>query len=116
MDQTKDIDAAIDCMAYGYQIKVLVNGKDLNMAGGGSAAVRLFSEEHSMKAEAAPEIVERLFILKPGENTLRVEYNKNGDETSRLTLNLQLSGHEEGPVLTLETADASGVFEKTFTV
>lgn len=102
-------------MGYGYTVTALINGVNVGVKGGQSEAMRLFSADHPMLKEAAPDMRARLFILKPGENTLHLEYKKTGGETDRLTFELYLLGQEE-PFLSFATADAAGAVDKTFSL
>ncbi len=115
MADTKEINASVGCMGYGYTVKVTVNGVDIGMKGGMSESKRLMNTDHPMVNEATPEIRAQLFVLKPGENTVHVECKKTGGPNDRLTFDMYLLGQEE-PLFTYSTSDAEGVFDKSFTL
>lgn len=111
--EQKDIDGSISSMGYGYNLKVLINGKDIGIKGGMSEGKRLFSVEHSLKDQMAPEISAQLCVLKPGENTVHMEYSKTGTAPEHLTVDVYLDAAD--PVVKLDTTEPSGVLDQTFT-
>jgi hypothetical protein len=102
-------------MGYGFQVKALINGLDIGMKGGQSESKRFMGVDHPMKQEAAPEMAAKYFILKPGENTLHLEFTKVGVPTDKLSLDIT-KGEETEPFVKFESTDASGVVDKTFTL
>lgn len=72
---TDGIEAVLQVDAYGYDVKVLVNGSDVGISGGSSESSRLFNKEHYSYQLAAPG-VSNLYVLKKGENTLSIIYKK----------------------------------------
>lgn len=115
MADIKEINASVSSMGYGYTVKVTVNGVDIGVKGGKSESMRLMNTDHPMFNEATPEIRARLFVLKPGENALHVEYKKTGGPNDRLTFDMYLLGQEE-PLFTYSTSDAEGVLDKIVTL
>jgi len=78
---SEDVMAAIDCMAYGYEVTVWINGIDIGVQGGKSESKRLFGANHSMVSEL-PEELKNLACLKSGENELKIAYKRLKDEDS----------------------------------
>jgi len=113
MVEYKEINASLSCMGYGYTVAAVINGVDVGVKGGQSEAMRLFSVIHPMLQEATPDMRSRLFVLKPGKNSLQLDFKKTGGPTDRLTFELYMLGQDE-PFLSFVTADASGTYEKTF--
>jgi len=113
MDTAKEITARIQCMGYGYQVKVLINGVDIGVKGGQSEGKGLFGRDHPMKSEATPDMQARLFVLKPGENAVHLEFKKTGGETDKLTFELFTDDPLE-PSVTFSSTDPAGTFDKTF--
>lgn len=72
------IPLALQVMGYGYEVSVSINGKDMKVKGGKSEASRLFSSTDSRISRAA-ESMKHLFVLKPGKNTIKIEYKKIAD-------------------------------------
>ena len=74
----KDLAGAIDVMAYGYNVVVLINGVDLGIMGGKSESKRLFGTDHSMLSKLS-EDMKNLACLKAGANEIRVDYQRLQD-------------------------------------
>ncbi len=85
----KDLAGAIDVMAYGYNVAVLINGLDIGIRGGKSESKRLFGRDHSMVSKL-PEDMKNLACLKMGTNEIHVNYQglQNVDSTG-LTVDLR---------------------------
>jgi hypothetical protein len=62
---SEDLMAAIDVMAYGYEVSVSINGIDIGVRGGKSESKRLFGVNHSMVSQL-PEQMKNLVCLKSG--------------------------------------------------
>ena len=85
----KDLMGVINVMAYGYSVKVFINGVDIGITGGKSESLRLFGKEHSM-APQLPEDMKNLACLKAGENEIKVEYQRMKDvDSTGLTVELK---------------------------
>lgn len=85
----KDLAGAIDVMAYGYNVVVLINGVDLGIMGGKSESKRLFGTDHSMMSEL-PEEMKNLACLKAGVNEIQVDYQRLQDvDSTGLTIELR---------------------------
>ena len=78
---SEDVMAAIDVMAYGYEVTVSINGIDIGVQGGKSESKRLFGANHSMVSEL-PEQLKNLACLKSGENELKITYKRLKDVDS----------------------------------
>lgn len=85
----KDLAGAIDVMAYGYNVAVLINGVDVGIRGGKSESKRLFGTDHSMMSKL-PEDMKNLACLKAGANEIQVDYQglKDVDSTG-MTIELR---------------------------
>lgn len=106
-----EINASISSMGYGYQVKVLINGIDIGVKGRQSESKRLFNMDHPMRSQATPEMQAQLFVLKPGENTIHIEFQKTGTPEDQLTLEIYL-GDTPAPAVLFKTTDASGIFDQ----
>ncbi|MBW2144774.1 MAG: hypothetical protein JRG75_10320 [Deltaproteobacteria bacterium] len=85
----KDLMGVINVMAYGYSVKVFINSVDIGIRGGKSESFRLFGKEHSM-APRLPEDMKHLACLKPGENEIKIEYQRMKDvDSTGLTVELK---------------------------
>ena len=85
----KDLMGALNVMAYGYSVKVFINGVDIGIKGGKSEGFRLFGKEHSM-AQQLPEDMKNLACLKAGENEIKVDYQRMKDvDSTGLTVELK---------------------------
>jgi hypothetical protein len=73
--------AAIEVMAYGYEVTVRVNGVDVGIQGGKSESKRLFGADDPMVAQL-PEEMKNLACLKSGKNEIQVDYKRLGQEDS----------------------------------
>ena len=85
----KDLAGAIEVMAYGYNVVVLINGVDIGIKGGKSESKRLFGTDHSMVSEL-PEEMKNLACLKVGANEIRVDYQGLQDvDSTGMTIELR---------------------------
>jgi len=86
---TEEIMGSIDVMAYGYNVKVFINGIDIGIKGGKSESERLFGKEHSM-VPRLPEDMKHLACLIVGQNEIKVDYQKLKDvDSTGLTIELR---------------------------
>lgn len=86
---SEDVMAAIDVMAYGYEVTVLINGIDIGVKGGKSESKRLLGANHSMVSQL-PEELKNLACLNPGENELKIEYKRLKDvDSTGLTVEIK---------------------------
>ena len=84
-----DLAGAIDVMAYGYKVAVLINGVDIGIMGGKSESKRLFGTDHSMVSKL-PDEMKSLACLKMGANEIRVDYQRLQDvDSTGLTVELR---------------------------
>ncbi len=71
-----DFRGVVELTSYGYTVQVYVNGNRIPLFKGGlSENVQLFSIDHPQKAKTAPQF-HSVYCLKPGQNTIRVEYKQ----------------------------------------
>ena len=85
----KDLAGAIEVMAYGYNVVVLINGVDIGIRGGKSESKRLFGRDHSMISNL-PEDMKNLACLKMGANEIQVDYQRSQDvDEPPLTIELR---------------------------
>ncbi|OGP56268.1 MAG: hypothetical protein A2Y65_03945 [Deltaproteobacteria bacterium RBG_13_52_11] len=102
MKPQNDINAILSCFGYGYKVSVTINGVPTSIKGGKSESMRLFNQDNEMAKSAPPEM-KKLFMLKPGENQIQIEYKKEGTANDKLTLSLELEGYP-APVFLLYSA------------
>lgn len=107
----------IDSFGYGYDVKVCINGTPMTVIKGkGQQATRLFSADHPMKKDAAPE-QQSIFILKEGENTITVEFRKLEESGTALEIRLEIPDRYSKPLFHLKSATArSGTLERKFLI
>jgi hypothetical protein len=116
MESPTDIVAILSCFGYGYQAKVLINGRDTGIIGGRSESLRLFTQDNKMAKETPPEARDRYFILKEGENQIRVDFTKQGSENDMLSIWLEIEGYP-APIFFLHSKSKdSGKIEEKFIV
>jgi len=84
------VQATIDVMAYGYEVRIAINGATIPFAGGKSYSGRLFGFAEG--GEPVPPAV-----LMAGENQIGVDYRRTGDLGS--TLEIAVRGPSGDPVL-----------------
>lgn len=101
----RGVDADLSVMGYGYRVKVLVNGIDSGVTGGGAEGMLLFSKDHSLAAKAAPSVRDRHALLKPGANEIAIEYAKLDPKTAdRLEITFKVWGYPK-PLLRLVNSE-----------
>jgi hypothetical protein len=117
---SEDVMAAIDVMAYGYEVTVLINGIDIGVQGGKSESKRLLGANHSMVSQL-PEELKNLACLKSGENELKITYKRLKEvDTTGLTVevkseeqfanNEHVFFHREDPNEDYESKNITGKF------
>jgi len=85
----EELMAAIDVMAYGYEVSVSINGADIGISGGKSQSLRLMGRDHPM-ASRLPDDMKNLACLQPGENELEIAYKRTpGEDSSGLTIEIK---------------------------
>lgn len=113
-NEKEEIGAIISSMSYGYKVKVLINGNDIGMKGGMSESKRLFEKDSPMSKQAPFEMRKKLFVLQKGQNTISVEYKKDGkNEHDHAEITLEAEGYP-APIFKMDTKKPSGKVEKTF--
>jgi hypothetical protein len=116
LESPTDIVAVLSCFGYGYQAEVLINGRDTGIRAGRSESFLLFTQDNKMAKETPPETREKYFILKEGENQIRVDFTKQGSENDMLSIWLEIEGYP-APVFFLHSkSKGSGKVEKKFIV
>lgn len=112
--ENKEIMGVLSCMAYGYQVKVLINDVDVGIEGGKSENRRFFNVGHPLEKETPPEKQARIFILKPGKNSIVIEFIKTGDENDNLSITFDIEGYPSSLLSFTSKNLRSGKIEKTF--
>jgi hypothetical protein len=102
MKAQNDLMAVLSCFGYGYTVAVVINGVPTSIKGGKSESMRLFNQDNEMAKNASPDM-KKLFILKPGENQIQLEFKKEGGANDKLTLSLELEAYP-APVFLLYSA------------
>jgi hypothetical protein len=102
MKTQHDLMAVLSCFGYGYTVSVVINGVPTSIKGGKSESMRLFNQDNEMAKNASPDM-KKLFILKPGENQIQIEFKKEGGANDKLTLSLELEAYP-APVFLLYSA------------
>ena len=117
------VDAGIQVMAYGYELKLVVNGVDLGLTGGKTEARRIKDKKNPWKEKMAgqpAERLERIFVLEQGKNHLQLTYRKTGTGPyDKLEFELYLETESsEGRVSLIkdELTDSSGTISKDFEI
>ena len=113
MNAEGDIGATLSCFGYGYKVKVVINGVPAKVKGGRSETMRLFNQESELAKQVPPEM-RNLFILKPGENRIEVEFTREGAGNSGLTVSLEAEGYPAPVFLLHSRSQASGKVEGKF--
>ena len=88
-----EINAALSVMGYGHTVKILVNGVDVGITGGGSQSMRLFNKGHPFASKASPQVRARNFVLVPGENEFVIEFSRAPNSKDRLEITLDAEGY-----------------------
>jgi hypothetical protein len=108
--------ASVSVTANGYELTVLINGKDTGIQGGGSTGLRLNYADSVMSLVTRPELRDQTFILQKGQNDIKVTYKKVGSSVNRLSLVLNAYDTND-EVLTIHAENKTeGAIEKTFTL
>ena len=104
-----DVRAAINCMAYDYELRVAINGVPLDVEGGKSESRMLFG----LVAGAEPQAPA---VLHVGSNDIQIDYRKTeGGEMAVLTVEITVL--PDRPSFRFISADRpSGSVSRTFTV
>jgi hypothetical protein len=107
----------VDSFAYGYAVTVSVNGTPITaIRGDGQQATRLFAVDHPMRAQGGGSMA-GLFVLREGENTIAVQFQKKGDARNALQVKLEVPGRYDKPLFHLDSSKrASGKVEKKFVI
>lgn len=107
----------VDSFGYGYAVTVAVNGVPLpTLRGDGQQAVRLFGADHPLRAQSTPETA-GLFVLREGENTIRVEFTRRGEAANALRVKVEVPDRYDRPLFQLTSATRpAGLLERTFVI
>jgi hypothetical protein len=101
------INAVLSVLGHGHAVKVLVNGVDVGVTGGGSQSLRLFSKDHPLAAKASPQMRARNFVLVPGENEFVIEFTRERNSRDRLEITLEAKGYPK-PLLVFSDSGKGG--------
>ena len=113
-----DFRGVVELTSYGYTVQVYVNGNRIPLFKGGlSENVQLFSIDHPQKAKTAPQF-HSVYCLKPGQNTIRVEYRQVAAGLALLPISLSMnsSGYSSSVFDFRLTKADSGTFETEFDI
>lgn len=115
--EDKPLRGFVDSFGYGYSVKVSVNGTPVKVIkGDGQQATRLFGIDHPMRSQSPTEMAD-LFILKEGENSILVEFQKMEDSQNTLQVKLEVPDRYTVPLFHLTSGkSASGRVEKKFII
>ncbi len=111
------IAGSLSCWAYGYRVRILINGSDVGITGGKSESRRLFSSGHEMLMSPSAEASKGSFVLRPGGNLVAIEFSRLPDrKDDRLEVSLEVEGYP-APLLFLRTrSNLPGRIEKTVAI
>jgi hypothetical protein len=109
------MEVILSCFGYGYKVKVVVNGVDINVKGGKSESKRLFNQDNALAKQVPPEM-KNLFVLKRDENQIQVEFTRERTDNTGLTLSLQPEEYPAPVFFLYSKSKASGKVESKFTV
>ena len=113
MNGEGDIGATLSCFGYGYKVKVVINGVPAKVKGGQSESMRLFDRDSELAKQVPPEM-KNLFILKPGENQIAVEFIRENTNNPGLDISLEAEGYPAPVFLLHSKSQASGKAESKF--
>jgi hypothetical protein len=113
MNGQGDIGVVLSCFGYGYKVKVAINGVATKVKGGQSETMQLFSRDSEMARQVPPEM-KNLFILKPGENQIAVEYTRESTGNPGLTVSLEVEDYPAPVFLLFSKNQAAGKAEGKF--
>ena len=118
MNANNETSAILSVMGYGFNVKILINGKDAGIKGGKSENKRLFFSDSKQLDEMPPDLRKSFALLKRGENKFSVDFKKvPGSQSSGLEIVLALDTDPEKPLFTIKDAgQSSGQMEKTVTI
>jgi hypothetical protein len=107
----------IDSFGYGYTVTVSINGTGLKVIrGGGQQATRIFSANHPLRAQSQPDRSD-LFVLREGENSIAVTFQKKGGPSSPLEIKLEIPDRYAIPLFRLKSSKTrSGQVERKFII
>jgi hypothetical protein len=116
MGGNQEIMAVLSCMGHGYKVKVLLNGADIGIVGGKSENKRLFDKDNEIAAQATPDIRKKNFTLVNGQNTISVEFTREGTgQDDKLDLSIEMENYP-APLFKMVTKMPCGKVEKTFMI
>ena len=116
MSANEEVSVVLSSMGYGYKVNVVINGVDVGVKGGMSESKRLFDKNSEMAARAKPEIRQRNFVLVKGQNTISIEYKKEGsNQHDKVEITVEAENYP-APIFKMETTKPSGKVEKTITI
>lgn len=113
MNGEGDIQATLSCFGYGYKVKIVINGIPTKVKGGQSETMRVFNQDNELANQVPPEM-KSLFILKPRENQIAVEFTREGTNNPGLEISLEVEGYPAPVFLLHSKSKASGKVDSKF--
>ena len=113
MNGQGDIGVNLSCFGYGYKVKIVINGVPTKVKGGQSETMNLFNQDSEMAKQVPPEM-KSLFILKPGENQIAVEFARESTNNPGLEISLEVEGYPAPVFLLHSKSKAAGKVESKF--
>ncbi|HYN12098.1 MAG TPA: hypothetical protein VET51_05565 [Burkholderiales bacterium] len=111
-----ELRAVVGLTSYGYTVQVSVNGKQIPLfKGGSSEVVQVFAADHPQKERTVARF-HSVYCLKPGRNSIKVEYKEVDASLAVLPMTLYMNSREYSSSVfefTLQKA-TSGSFETQF--
>jgi len=100
------ITAVLESDAHGHEVEIRINGVRLSEVTGGSQQILRLYAEDDPRREDAPETSRDLFVLRGGENEIRVCIRRV-EEGQDLELRLLAPGISSEPLFRLASANAA---------
>lgn len=114
-----DINALLQIQSYGYEIKMQINGHDINsnsnfFISNSSSSVHLFDSNGIMAKLEDPFLPINIFILNKGANTIKIDYKKTG-KFENFDLIVDITAYNKDKVLEITAKNKQqGTIEQTF--
>ena len=112
----KNLSAVLNSDSYGYDIKCIINGHDIGIAGGQSESVRQF-DESTRERSSDPADHNIYSTLHMGRNNVRITYRRKlPKEPFDLDITFQVFGYKAPLFYAHVTNGDHGSFEGTFDI
>ena len=112
----KNLSAVLNSDSYGYDLKCIINGHDIGIAGGQSESVRQF-DESTRERSLDPEDHNIYSTLHMGRNSVRITYRRKlPKEPFDLDITFQVFGYQAPLFYAHVTNEDHGSFEGTFDI